>query len=203
MSWKPYNVRHWGSKSKSPFHFLHSEFFTITYKPLKATLLWATRLVIGCICFCWISPQYFNLFCIMFNSRNPYERLHYPWFCKKSPPIILFLIKGTVHPKMKILSSFTHPHVIPNLYKFLSYVEHKRRYFEEFWWTKKLLAPIDFITVIKQWMVPIIDFHSISSILQNYPFKTLSTQSCACVFLSNSQILFCFKSKFVMLWFTS
>ncbi len=108
MSWKPYNVRQWGSKSKSPFHFLHSEFFTITYKSLKATLLWATRLVIGCICFCWISPQYFNLFCIMFNSGNPYERLHYPWFCKKSPPIILFLIKGTVHPKMKILSSFTH-----------------------------------------------------------------------------------------------
>ncbi len=144
MSWKPYNVQQLGSKSKSSFNFLHSEFFTITYKPLKATLLWATRLVIGCICFCWISPQYFNLFCIMFNSRNPYERLHYPWFCKKSPPIILFLIKGTVHPKMKILSSFTHPRVIPNLYKFLSYVEHKRRYFEEFRWTKKLLAPIDF-----------------------------------------------------------
>ncbi len=40
--------------------------------------------------------------------------------------------KGIAHPKMKMLSSFTHPHVIPNLYKFLSYVEHKRRYFEEF-----------------------------------------------------------------------
>jgi len=24
-----------------------------------------------------------------------------------------------VHPKMKILSSFTHPHVVPNLYEFL------------------------------------------------------------------------------------
>ncbi len=32
---------------------------------------------------------------------------------------------------MKILLSITHPHVIPNLYKFISYVEHKRRYFEE------------------------------------------------------------------------
>ncbi len=31
---------------------------------------------------------------------------------------------------MKTWSSFTHPHVIPNLFKFLSYVEHKRRYFE-------------------------------------------------------------------------
>ncbi len=29
------------------------------------------------------------------------------------------------------LSSFTHPHVVPNLYEFLSYVKHKRRYFEE------------------------------------------------------------------------
>ncbi len=41
--------------------------------------------------------------------------------------------KGIVHPKMKMLSSFTHPHVISNLYEFLSYVEHKRRYFEECW----------------------------------------------------------------------
>ncbi len=32
---------------------------------------------------------------------------------------------------MKILSSFTRPHVVTNLYEFLSYVEHKRRYFEE------------------------------------------------------------------------
>ncbi len=38
-----------------------------------------------------------------------------------------------IHPKMKKLSSFTHPHVLPNLYEFLSYVEHKRRYFEECW----------------------------------------------------------------------
>ncbi len=42
-------------------------------------------------------------------------------------------LKGIVHPKMNILSSFTHPHVVLNLYEFLSYVEHKRRYFEECW----------------------------------------------------------------------
>ncbi len=29
-------------------------------------------------------------------------------------------------PKMKSLSLYTHPHVIPNLYEFLSYVEHKK-----------------------------------------------------------------------------
>ncbi len=42
-------------------------------------------------------------------------------------------IKEMVQPKMKLLSSFTHPHVVSNLYEFLSYVEHKRRYFEECW----------------------------------------------------------------------
>jgi len=34
---------------------------------------------------------------------------------------------------MKILSSFTHPHVVPNLYEFLYSVKHKI-YFEECWY---------------------------------------------------------------------
>ncbi len=40
-------------------------------------------------------------------------------------------IKGIVHPKMKILSSFTLPQVIPNLYECLCSAEHKGRYSEE------------------------------------------------------------------------
>jgi len=40
--------------------------------------------------------------------------------------------KGIVHPKMKILSLFTHPQVVPNLYTFLSSNEHKGRYFEDY-----------------------------------------------------------------------
>ncbi len=40
-------------------------------------------------------------------------------------------LKGIVHPKMKILSSFTHPQVVPNLFEFLCSAEHKGRYFEE------------------------------------------------------------------------
>ncbi len=40
-------------------------------------------------------------------------------------------LKGTVHPKMKILSSFTHLQVVPNLYECLCSAEHKGRYFEE------------------------------------------------------------------------
>ncbi len=34
-------------------------------------------------------------------------------------------LKGTVHAIMKILSSFTHPHVGPNLCEFLSFAELK------------------------------------------------------------------------------
>lgn len=34
-------------------------------------------------------------------------------------------LKGRVHPQMKILSLFTYPYVILNLYDLLSYVEHK------------------------------------------------------------------------------
>ncbi len=41
------------------------------------------------------------------------------------------LFKGIVHPKMKILSSFTHPQVVPNLYECVCSAEHKERYSEE------------------------------------------------------------------------
>ncbi len=40
-------------------------------------------------------------------------------------------LKGIVHPKMKMLSSFTHPQVVPNLYECLCSAEHKGRYSEE------------------------------------------------------------------------
>ncbi len=43
---------------------------------------------------------------------------------------------------MKIVN--IDPNVIPNLYRFHSYVEHGIRYFEEFWRTKELLVPNDF-----------------------------------------------------------
>ncbi len=48
------------------------------------------------------------------------------------PQCILFYFKRIVNPKMKILSSFTHPQVVPNLYEFFLFSsEHKGRYFEE------------------------------------------------------------------------
>ncbi len=36
------------------------------------------------------------------------------------------ILQGIVHPKINILSSFTYPHVVPNLYEFLSNVEQKK-----------------------------------------------------------------------------
>jgi len=35
---------------------------------------------------------------------------------------------------MKILSSISHPHVVPNLYSFTCSVEHKIQYFKELLW---------------------------------------------------------------------
>ncbi len=44
-------------------------------------------------------------------------------------------LKGIVHPKSKILLSFTHPQVVPNLYECVCSAEHKVRYSEE--WGKQ------------------------------------------------------------------
>jgi len=50
-------------------------------------------------------------------------------------------LKGILHPKFLILSSFTHPQVVGNLYEFLFSAEHKGRYFEERFEPKSCLAP--------------------------------------------------------------
>ncbi len=43
----------------------------------------------------------------------------------------LKFVTGIVHPKMQILSLFTHSQVVPNLYEFLCSAKHKERYSEE------------------------------------------------------------------------
>ncbi len=54
------------------------------------------------------------------------------WWTVIKPPSgnvqLMTTFKAIVHLKMLILWSFTHPHVVQNLYEFVSYVEHKRRY---------------------------------------------------------------------------
>ncbi len=65
-----------------------------------------------------------------FTSRqfqmNLYDLIHINLLFKKK-------LNLNLTPQVKILLLFTHPQVVPNLYKFLSSVEHKRRYFEECW----------------------------------------------------------------------
>ncbi len=53
-------------------------------------------------------------------------------------------IKGIVHPKMLILSSFTHPQVFPNLYECVC-SEHKGRYSEECGKQSSSGAPLTYI----------------------------------------------------------
>jgi len=62
------------------------------------------------------------------SSKSLYEKKN-----QKKPLQADFNSKnvGLVHPKMKILSVFTHPQVVPNLYVFICSVEHKGRYLEE------------------------------------------------------------------------
>ncbi len=65
-----------------------------------------------------------------FFSSKRYFTQKYVMLGKKSFTSCICL-KGIVHPKMKILSAFTHPQVVPNLYEFLCSAEHKGRYSEE------------------------------------------------------------------------
>jgi len=44
---------------------------------------------------------------------------------------LLLIVKRLVHAKRMVLSSFTHPQVVPNLYEFFSSAEHKSRYFKD------------------------------------------------------------------------
>jgi len=64
------------------------------------------------------------------------------------------IIKGILHPKMRILS-FTRPQVVATLYEFLSSDEHKGRYFKE------RLAPLTSVPIVLQnififgWSIPL------------------------------------------------
>ncbi len=52
-------------------------------------------------------------------SHIPQLRFHVSTLCLQYDDIFLQRLKGIVHSKMKILTSFTHPHVISNLTFFL------------------------------------------------------------------------------------
>lgn len=51
--------------------------------------------------------------------------------CKKCYEAILFYLKGKVHSKRKLLSSFTHSCVSQKTLDYFSSKEHKKQYFEK------------------------------------------------------------------------
>jgi len=77
----------------------------------------------------WRALQFFCLFCL-FVLFSPSFAIRFIKG-KKRVKVSTKNIKGLVHPKMKILSVFTHPHVVPNLCVFICSAEHKGRYLEE------------------------------------------------------------------------
>ncbi len=99
-------------------------------------------------------------------------------FCS-SPPLVVDVktvvcvdclnnLKGIVHPKMIILSSFTHPQVIPNLYEWLCSAEHKGRYSEECGKQSSFGAPLTSIVFIFLiWMSMIPQNSLVTNFLQN------------------------------------
>ncbi len=80
-------------------------------------------------------------------------------------------LKGIVHPKMKILSSFTHPQVVPNLYECLVLLNTKE----------------DVLNNVGFWGT--IDFHSIFVLLWKsmVPQNSLVTNFLQNIFLSVQQ----------------
>ncbi len=82
---------------------------------------------------------------MLFNFKIYTVTVYFNSVLHSTLPVIMVthlskLLKGIIHPKMKILSSFTHPQVVPNLYECLCSAEHKGRYSEEcgkrqFWGT--------------------------------------------------------------------
>jgi len=68
--------------------------------------------------YCFSTVFYQTLHCILYDKSE-------------LPSLYPQGFKGLVHPKMKIMSVCTHPHVVPNLYVFICSAEHKGRYLEE------------------------------------------------------------------------
>jgi len=58
------------------------------------------------------------------------------------------MLKGIVHTKIKILLSFTHPQVVPNLYECLCSAEHRGRYSEECGKQSSSGEPLTFIVFV-------------------------------------------------------
>ncbi len=77
---------------------------------------------------CWIRKNLFPTILVSYPTPHVENRLlsiRSNGQVLSTCPKYKFVFKGIVHPKLKMLSSITHLHVVPNLYKFLSDVKHK------------------------------------------------------------------------------
>ncbi len=86
----------------------------------------------------------------------------FPWKCNPWPCYSekQHHLKGSIHPKMKAVSSFTGPLIGSNLYAFVSSFEHRRRYFVERLKSKQLTVDRTSIVIFHtmdisgyQWLV--------------------------------------------------
>ncbi len=117
-TWLPKLVLKKKKKKKKPF--------PLSFSPSLASLYlfeqWL-RLGVTSTSSVWLPLQDESLY-VLPNCKSLWIKASAKW-----------LNVNVVHPKMKILASFTHPQVVPNLYEHLCSAEHKGRYSEE--WGKQ------------------------------------------------------------------
>ncbi len=142
-----YRVQQLGSASENAILFLHREIDLLQY--LKTDLLWVEG-----ICFCW-SCQFalFQLMCkiIVFYSRIPGEKLHYPWcstenstnqrvaeskLCQTrylAPPTPMKQCEWFNHYSLKTLMHISmHAHFEINLKRYCFYIYNKQLWMDCF-----------------------------------------------------------------------
>ncbi len=115
-------------------------------------VLWVC--VSECACVFWSRlaskrvPQFDSMSKVVLYPSAFHHSMCCDSWLKAQCSVLLESLKKRVHSNMKMLSWFTHPHVIPNLYAFLDYVKHKKMFWKLFlpleWKGKKMKSILVF-----------------------------------------------------------
>ncbi len=100
--------------------------FLLTWVSIDQIIDWILKIKVSCSTKILRSTTVFsidNKKCILSSKSAYYNNFWRILGCWR--------LKEIVHPKIKILSSFTPPQVVPNLYECLCSAKHKARYSEE------------------------------------------------------------------------